>query len=65
MGRRSGEEIGEQLGAAIAFGIIALGEWAQRCSRPLTGRQLAERHGFEPVPDWAKDPFVRPMRGER
>ncbi len=31
-------------------------------SKPLTGAELAEEHGFEPVPDWKKDPFVRPMR---
>jgi len=30
--------------------------------KPLTGAELAEKHGFEPVPDWKKDPFVRPMR---
>ena len=30
--------------------------------RPLTGAELAEKYGFEPVPDWKKDPFVRPMR---
>jgi hypothetical protein len=31
-------------------------------SSPLTGADLAEKYGFEPVPDWKKDPFVRPMR---
>jgi hypothetical protein len=30
--------------------------------RPLTGAELAEKHGFEPVPHWKMDPFVRPMR---
>lgn len=35
MGWRSGEEIGEQEGAAIAAGIIALGEWARRCGSQL------------------------------
>ncbi len=30
-------------------------------AKPLTGAELAEKHGFEPIPDWKKDPFVRPM----
>lgn len=29
---------------------------------PLTGAQLEEKHGFEPVPEYRRDPFVRPMR---
>lgn len=37
---------------------------ADSVSKPLTGAELAERHGFEPIPDWKKDPFVRPMRIE-
>lgn len=34
---------------------------APSVSGPLTGAELAAKHGFEPVPDWKKDPFVRPM----
>lgn len=28
----------------------------------LTGAELAEKHGFEPIPEYRLDPFVRPMR---
>ena len=47
------------IGYALTVGLTALGEWARRCSRPLTGAELAERRGFEPVPEHRKDPFER------
>jgi hypothetical protein len=54
-GREGETENGECVQNCDALGITCP-------NRPLTGDDLAEKHGFEPIPDHLKDPFVRPMR---
>lgn len=59
--QNSGEAL-EFMQKAIDKAIAEYAVVTPSASKPLTGAELAEKHGFEPVPDWKKDPFVRPMR---
>ena len=51
-------------GPASVIAREVLGDAPASVCMPLTGAELAEKHGFEPIPDHLKNPFVRPMRFE-